>query len=152
MLKSGIRACLLVSLLLIPACRKNLSQNGNSASPPPLIPALTKNRMGEAPAGLLGSRAASPVHWQPWDPAALAHATEANRLVFAFIGSARYPSSVEALDLIDKDSALAARLNAELSRVSATTAQAWPPPCSARRSGPRSPSRSPFSFRPRAMK
>ncbi|WP_265595155.1 DUF255 domain-containing protein [Haloferula sp. BvORR071] len=113
MFKSGIRACLLVSLALLPACRKNLAQSDRTTNPPPLIPALVENRLGDAPAGLLGSRAASPVHWQPWDPAILAHAAEANRLIFVFIGSARYPSTVESLNLIDKDAALVARLNSE---------------------------------------
>jgi uncharacterized protein YyaL (SSP411 family) len=69
--------------------------------------------MAEAPAGLLSSRAASAVHWQHWEPAVLQQAADAKRLVFALIGSARYPGCVETLDAIDKDPALAARLNTE---------------------------------------
>ena len=113
MLKSGIRLGLLVSLLLIPACRKRPGDgSGATADAAPAIE-LPAGRMAAAAPGLLSSRAGSPVRWQHWEPGVLQTAKDSRRLVFAVIGSARYPGCVEALDAIDKDSSLVKRLNAQ---------------------------------------
>jgi uncharacterized protein YyaL (SSP411 family) len=113
MLKSGTRACLFALLALGTSCRE---RGKEVAAPPPdsaLAPQLAENAMSKAPQGLLASRAESPVHWQHWDPGVLQHAKDAGRLVFAFIGSSRYPGCVEVLDAIDRTPALARRLNDE---------------------------------------
>lgn len=114
MTKIGIPATLLATVLLAASCRKPAPGAGSSA-PATLapVPELESNRMREAPDGLLASRAASPVHWQHWEPSVLENAAKARRLVFAFIGSAQYPGCVEALDAIDRDPTLVARLNRE---------------------------------------
>lgn len=80
---------------------------------PVIAPALTTNQMNDAPAGLLSSRAGSPVHWQHWEPGILPMSADARRLIFAFVGSAQYPGCVEMLDAIDRDPSLVARLNDE---------------------------------------
>lgn len=82
--------------------------------PPPVIaPEMTANRLTEGPTGLLESRRGSPVRWQHWQPSVLKQAAEAQRLVFVFIGGSHYPGCVEALDAIDRDPELVARLNAD---------------------------------------
>lgn len=113
MLKIGTRVCLLSLALLAPSCRKENGLEKSAAAPPIIDGALTANAMTKAPQGLLASRAASPVYWQHWDPVVLKHAAGARRLIFAFVGSAQYPGCVEALDAIDRDPALVARLNSE---------------------------------------
>lgn len=114
MLRSGIRVCLLATLVLAPSCRKNPGSFLGASAPPAAKPAdAPSGQLADAPAGLLSSRANSAVHWQHWEPAVLKQAAEAKRLVFAMVGSARYPGCLEVLDAIDKDPALAARLNTE---------------------------------------
>ena len=113
MLKIGTCASLLTLALLTPSCRKENGRANAAEVPPVIAAALTTNALTTAPQGLLASRAASPVRWQHWDPAVLKHAAGARRLVFAFVGSAQYPGCVEALDAIDRDPALVARLNGE---------------------------------------
>ncbi|WP_367873720.1 DUF255 domain-containing protein [Luteolibacter sp. Populi] len=111
MLKSGIRLGLLLSLLLVPACRKRpVSPTGGTTAAAP-VAELPGNQMAKALPGLLSSRAGSPVRWQHWEPAMLQTAKDTRRPVFAVIGSARYPGCVETLDAIDKDSSLVKRLN-----------------------------------------
>ena len=78
---------------------------------PAAVPELAANAMQDAPQGLLSSRAGSPVHWQHWEPSVLERARASRRLVFAVIGSAQYPGCVEALDVIDRNPALVAKLN-----------------------------------------
>jgi uncharacterized protein YyaL (SSP411 family) len=110
-----IGSCLLLPAIL--ACSTSCREKepaAATAGPPPVIAAeLTANGMKGAPQGLLASRAASPVHWQHWEPALLGRAKDARRLIFAVIGSAQYPGCVEALDSIDRDAALVSRLNQE---------------------------------------
>lgn len=113
MLKIGTCVSLLSLALLTPSCRKENDRKKVAEAPPVIDVALTANAMTKAPQGLLASRATSPVHWQHWDPLVLKHATDARRLIFAFVGSAQYPGCVEALDAIDRDPALVARLNSE---------------------------------------
>ena len=114
MTKIGIPATLLATVLWAASCRKPATEAGDSApTAPTQVAELDENRMQDAPDGLLASRAASPVHWQHWEPSVLQSAAKARRLVFAFIGSAQYPGCVEALDAIDRDPALVARLNQE---------------------------------------
>lgn len=113
MLKIGTCASLLSLALVTLSCRKGNGREHAAETPPVIDPVLTANAMTSAPQGLLASRAASPVHWQHWDPAVLQRAAGARRLVFAFVGSAQYPGCVESLDAIDRDPALVARLNRE---------------------------------------
>ena len=116
MFRPGIRVCLLATLVLVPSCRKNPG-GFLGAAPTPAAHRSTeappKRLTADAPSGLLSSRAASPVHWQHWEPAVLQQAADAQRLVFAVVGSGRYPGCIEVLDAIDKDPALAARFNSE---------------------------------------
>lgn len=112
--KIPIPVALMAALLTVSSCRKPANPTANNDTPPPqATPELDSNRMKEAPDGLLASRAASPVHWQHWDPSIMESATKARRLIFAFIGAAHYPGCVEALDAIDRDPTLVARLNRE---------------------------------------
>jgi uncharacterized protein YyaL (SSP411 family) len=113
MLKIGTRAALLLTLLTASSCKKS-GEAVEQAPPVPVIaPALTTNALQDSPQGLLSSRAGSPVRWQHWEPSILDRAAEARRLIFIFIGAAQYPGCVEALDAIDRDPALVARLNDE---------------------------------------
>ncbi len=123
MLNSVSCTCLLAALALATtACRKRSSAAAGESGPPPVLAAeLRQNAMGDAPQGLLASRAASPVHWQHWEPGVLRRAGEARRLVFVLVGSAQYPGCVEALDAIDRDPALVARLNENFIPVLADT-------------------------------
>lgn len=99
-------------LLTAAACRKPAPPA--TAEPSPVIaPELAANRLHDSPRGLLATRAESPVRWQPWRPELLQRATEARRLVFVFIGAGHYPGCVEALDAIDRDPAIVARINRE---------------------------------------
>jgi uncharacterized protein YyaL (SSP411 family) len=111
----AIRSCatLLALLFLGNSCREGNGQQGDAEKPPRVAAELAANALGTAPPGLLASRAASPVHWQHWEPAVLTRAADARRLVFAFIGSSSFPGCVEALDAIDRDPALVARINGE---------------------------------------
>jgi uncharacterized protein YyaL (SSP411 family) len=113
MLKIGTRVSLLALVVFTASCRKEIDSEQAVAAPAVIDAVLTANAMTVAPQGLLGSRAASPVHWQHWEPAVLKRAADARRLVFVFVGSAQYPGCVEALDAIDRDPALVARLNRE---------------------------------------
>jgi uncharacterized protein YyaL (SSP411 family) len=113
MLKIGTRVSLLAALVLATACRKDRGGVESVETAPVIDPVLTTNAMESAPQGMLASRAASPVNWQHWEPAVLTRAAKARRLVFAFVGSAQYPGCVEALDAIDRDPTLIARLNQE---------------------------------------
>ena len=113
MLKSGTCACLLALAALGTSCRERGKAGANSAFNPVVAPELGQNAMSKAPQGFLSSRADSPVHWQHWEPEMLQRAGDARRLVFAFIGSSRYPGCVETLDAIDRDKMLAERLNRE---------------------------------------
>lgn len=102
------------ALLLAISCRKPDGAAGPGARPAPVVaPELAVNRLKDAPQGLLASRAASPVRWQLWEPALLQRAADSQRLIFAFIGAAHYPGCVEALDAIDRDPTLVARINRE---------------------------------------
>ena len=113
MLKIGTRVSLLALVVFTASCRKENDGEQAVAAPAVIDAALSANAMTVAPQGLLTSRAASPVHWQYWEPSVLKRAADARRLVFVFVGSAQYPGCVEALDAIDRDPALVARLNRE---------------------------------------
>lgn len=99
-------------LLTAAACRKP-APAAPSAARPAAPSELAANRLHDAPQGLLAARAKSPVHWQPWHPGLLELATKSQRLIFAFVGAGHYPGSIEALDAIDRDPALVARINRE---------------------------------------
>jgi uncharacterized protein YyaL (SSP411 family) len=113
MLKSGTWACLLALAALGTSCRDRGKAGANSTFTPVVAPELGQNAMSKAPQGLLSSRANSPVHWQHWEPETLHRARDARRLVFALVGSSRYPGCVETLDAIDRDKTLVDRLNGE---------------------------------------
>ena len=113
MLKIGTRVSLLSLVVFTASCRKENGTEQAVAAPAVADAALSANAMTVAPQGLLTSRAASPVYWQHWEPSVLKRAADAGRLVFIFVGSAQYPGCVEALDAIDRDPALVARLNGE---------------------------------------
>lgn len=102
----------MAALLTAVSCQKANSPNGTEARPA-AAPELTTNRLHDAPQGLLAARANSPVNWQPWHPDLLRHAAGSQRLVFAFIGAGHYPGCVEALDAIDRNPSLVARINRE---------------------------------------
>ncbi len=72
----------------------------------------------------------------------LQQAADAQRLVFAVVGSGRYPGCIEVLDAIDKDPALAAPQPAKFMPVLADLElcpeRASPLRCSARKSARRS--------------
>ncbi len=113
MLKIG--SCILLPAILVcsTSCQKEELSTSKAQAPPVIATELNANGMKDAPQGLLASRAASPVRWQHWEPAVLGRAKEARRLIFAVVGSAQYPGCVEALESIDRDPALVARLNNE---------------------------------------
>ncbi len=103
--------CLLAALLLLPSCRKRAGGSAAAGAAAPAVPIAAATTA--PPVGLLSSRTGSPVHWQHWEPAVLKQAAELKRPVLAVIASGRYPGCVEILDEIDKDPALAKRLNTE---------------------------------------
>jgi hypothetical protein len=112
MLNTGSRALLAAVLALFtPSCRKPPASKQPPANAPVIAADLTVNRMKEAPQGLLSSRAAIPGPLAALGTRRSTQANDAHRLVFAFIGSAQYPGCVEALDAIDRDPELTARLN-----------------------------------------
>lgn len=113
MLKSGTRACLLATLALSTSCRERAKEAAPAAAPAPTVRELAPNAMSGAPEGLLERRASSPVRWQHWEPATLDQAKQTERLIFAVLGSSRYPGCVETLDAIDSSKHLAHRLNQE---------------------------------------
>ncbi|MCW1916396.1 DUF255 domain-containing protein [Luteolibacter sp. GHJ8] len=113
MLKSGTRACLLATLALSTSCRERAKESAPAAVPAPMVRDLAPNAMSGAPKGLLERRASSPVHWQHWEPATLEQAKQTERLIFAVLGSSRYPGCLETLDAIDRSRGLADRLNRE---------------------------------------
>lgn len=113
MLKSGTFAALALLLATGTSCKERGKTGEAGAAEPAAAPGPASNAMSAAPEGLLASRAASPVHWQHWEPGIYAQAKASRRLVFALIGAAQYPGCVEALDAIDRDPALVARLNRE---------------------------------------
>jgi uncharacterized protein YyaL (SSP411 family) len=114
MLKSGTCVCLLALVMLGASCRKGEKATGSAAFTPVVAPELAENAMSKGgPQGFLASRAASPVHWQHWEPGVLQRARDAGRLVFALIGASRYPGCIETLDAIDRDKMLVERLNRE---------------------------------------
>lgn len=111
MLKSGTFAALALCLACGTSCKETKESAEARHTGPAPAPGPTSNAMAAAPEGLLASRAASPVHWQHWEPSLFDQAKASHRLVFAFVGSPLYPGCVEALDAIDRDPALVARLN-----------------------------------------
>ncbi|MCW1926420.1 DUF255 domain-containing protein [Luteolibacter arcticus] len=107
-------ACLVALTVATTSCRENDASAAAKAGPPPVIaPEMQANQMTTGPQGLAAARKNSPVHWQHWEPAVLKRATDARRLVFAFVGSAQYPGCLEALEAIDRDPELVSRLNAD---------------------------------------
>ncbi len=113
MLKTGIHASLLVLALLATSCRERGKVQADGSSGRAEVPELATNALTSSPAGLLAARANSPVHWQHWEPATLQRAKDAQRPIFAIIGSARYSGCLMALDAIDADKGLTERLNGE---------------------------------------
>lgn len=78
-----------------------------------IAPELKLNQLAETPSALLKSWSRSEVNWQQWDPSVLERATDARRLVFAVIGSVRYPGTFETLDAIESRPDIVRRLNEE---------------------------------------
>lgn len=104
--------CLLGVTLALSSCRKD---NGpvEAETPPVIAPELKVNQLSETPSALLKAWADSDVNWQQWDPSVLERATDARRLVFAVIGSVRYPGTFETLDAIESRPDIVRRLNEE---------------------------------------
>jgi uncharacterized protein YyaL (SSP411 family) len=114
MMKAGLPALGLLALTTaLSSCGKD-ENAGKAAGPPPVIaPEMQVNQMATGTQGLLAARKNSPVHWQHWEPGLLKHAADAQRLVLVLVASAQYPGCLEALDAIDRDPKLVARLNTE---------------------------------------
>lgn len=87
--------------------------SADAEAPPPVVihPELNENQLQDAPTTFLRSAAKSKIHWQNWNPSVLEKAADANRMIFAIIGSARYPGCFETLEALDNDPALIRSLN-----------------------------------------
>ncbi len=72
---------------------------------------LDRNRLGDAASPYLRQHADNPVHWQPWDPAALAAASERDRPIFLSVGYAACHWCHVMADESFEDDAVAAVLN-----------------------------------------
>lgn len=105
-------SCLLGTLLVVSSCRKDRSPD-EADTPPVIAPELKVNQLAETPSALLKSWSRSEVNWQQWDPSVLARAKDARRLIFAVIGSVRYPGTFETLDAIESRPDIVRRLNEE---------------------------------------
>lgn len=78
----------------------------------PIIHAdLKENQLAGAPSTFLASADLSPVHWQRWNPDILSKSKESQRLIFAVIGSSRYPGCYETMRVIDDRATIVQRLN-----------------------------------------
>lgn len=69
-------------------------------SPPVTVAELHRNAMGTEPSDFLRSRASDPLHWQPWSPALLEGAKAEQKLIFAVVGSGRFPECAALLDTL----------------------------------------------------
>ncbi len=103
---------LIAAAVAASGCRKE-SGPTEVETPAVIAPELRINQLAETPSALLKSWADSEVHWQQWDPSVLGRAAKAKRLVFAVIGSVRYPGTYETLDAIESRPDIVRRLNEE---------------------------------------
>lgn len=110
-MRNQLPALALLAACLLPSCRKNPA---TTTAPPAVIAGeLKQNQLAGTPSSLLRSWADSKVHWQQWSPEILDRAKDAQRLVFAVIGSVRYPGTFETLEAIESRPDIVARLNEE---------------------------------------
>jgi len=92
-------------------CGDGSKKDADRGPAPVVAPELRTNQLAEAPSTFLGSAADSPVNWQNWNPELIDKATESRRLIFALVGSARYPGCFEVLEILDSNPAIVRRLN-----------------------------------------
>ena len=98
--------------ILLPSCEQQSAKA--EARPEPIIHEdLKDNQLPGAPSTFLAAADQSPVHWQRWDPDILTKAKDSQRLIFAVIGSSRYPGCFEAMRVIDDRASIVRRLNDE---------------------------------------
>lgn len=112
-MKAFSLALLLAGMPLVLLSCKDDRASGETLPPPVIHPQLEENQLADTPSTFLRSAADSPVHWQRWNPDLLEKAADSRRLIFAVIGSARYPGTYETLRVIDRSPAIVERLNQE---------------------------------------
>jgi len=101
---------LLALSLLTPSCRKETAIS--EPVPEPIIhDDLERNQLAGVPSTFLAASDQSPVHWQRWNPDILEKAKNSQRLIFAVIGSSRYPGCYETMQVIDDRASIVRRLN-----------------------------------------
>lgn len=100
----------LLAIVCFSSCQKE--KPAASSKPEPVIaPELRENQLANAPSTFLEAADRSPVHWQRWNPDILQKAEDSQRLIFAVIGSSRYPGCYEAMMAIDERAVIVDRLN-----------------------------------------
>lgn len=75
------------------------------------LPHLHQNQLQHGATGFLRSRSGDTVHWQPWSPQLLADAKAEQRLIFALLGSGKFPNTIQLLDQFLAQSALSKLIN-----------------------------------------
>ncbi len=107
-----ISLSLLGAMLVVSSCRKG-DDPETVEKPPVIAPELRSNQLEDTPSTLLRNWSESRVNWQRWNPEILEDARDARRLVFAVIGSVRYPGTYETLQAIESRPDIVRRLNEE---------------------------------------
>ncbi|BCX49416.1 thioredoxin domain-containing protein [Haloferula helveola] len=101
---------LITACFLIGGCDRAPVDDETSREPI-IAPELRANQVAEAPSTFLHHAGNSKIHWQRWNPDLLQKAEDSQRLIFALIGSARYPGSYETLSALEGDPDIVSRLN-----------------------------------------
>lgn len=103
---------LFLAAVILSSCEKEAPVS--PPKPEPVIaPQLKTNDLAGTPSTFLQAADQSPVNWQRWNPDLLTKAEESQRLIFAMIGSARYPGCFESMRAIDEHSGVVKTLNSE---------------------------------------
>lgn len=90
----------------------NESEESFFDSEPRVVDHVHHNRLKEEPSDFLRSRTDDRVHWQPWSSQVFEDAKSEQRLVFAVVGSGKFPGTFQLLDdLNGRHAAIADGLN-----------------------------------------
>jgi len=97
-------------LVFLPACDP-VSKDEEVRGPLPLPAERQTNQLGNSPTAFLQNQSKSPIRWQPFAPGITEAATESQRLIFIYVGSSLYPSSLSALETLESSPRIVSLIN-----------------------------------------